>query len=288
MRKFLRDLYTILKLFSLDPRRDIPLLRGLRQYFRDWRILMRQQRQSSIVFPMGRLRPYLGEKDAESGVANGHYFHQDLLVARRIFQRRPARHVDVGSRIDGFVAHVASFRRIDVLDFRLLNSLIPNVFFLQCDMMGVIPQPFLECCDSLSCLHALEHFGLGRYGDKIEFDGYLTGLENLEKILAPGGILYLSVPIGLQRIEYNAHRVFSTSYLWPLLAGKFRIVGFSYVDDAGDLQENVPFSEQAVAENFQCRFGCGIFELEKAADSGGRKKKKTARIIEILGTYSVP
>jgi SAM-dependent methyltransferase len=274
MKKILRDLYTIVKLFSLDPRRDIVLLQKLRQYFRDGQTLKRQQQQSELVFPFGRLRPFLEEKYAESGIASGHYFHQDLLVARKIFQRRPVRHIDVGSRIDGFVAHVASFRRIDVLDVRPLNSLVPNVRFMQCDVMGAIPAPFLECCDSLSCLHTLEHFGLGRYGDRIQFDGYLTGLDNLEKILAPGGILYLSVPIGPQRIEYNAQRVFSTSYLWQILTGRFRIIGFSFVDDAGDLRENVPVDEQAVAENFHCRFGCGIFELKKPPNRAGRKKTK--------------
>ncbi|HEY5118610.1 MAG TPA: DUF268 domain-containing protein [Anaerolineales bacterium] len=274
MKKFLRDLYTIVKLFSLNPRRDIVLLRELRQYFRDEEILKRQQRQSAIVFPFGRLRPFLNEKYMESGVASGHYFHQDLLVARRIFQCRPARHVDVGSRIDGFVAHVASFRRIDVLDVRPLNSLIPNVQFIQCDVMGSIPALFLECCDSLSCLHTLEHFGLGRYGDRIQFDGYLTGLDNLQKILAPGGILYLSVPIGVQRIEYNAQRVFSTSYLWQILSKRFKIIGFSFVDDAGDLQENVSVDEQAIGENFHSRFGCGIFELMKPPIHASWKKSK--------------
>lgn len=195
-------------------------------------------------------------------------------MARRIFQRRPACHVDVGLRIDGFVAHVVSFRRIDVLDVRLLHTRIPNVRFWQCDMLGVVPKPFLERCDSLSCLHALEHFGLGRYGGRIQFDGYLTGMENLEKIPTPGGILYLSVPIGPQRIEYNAQRVFSTSSLWQILMGRFKIVGFSYVNDAGDLNENVWIDPRAIVENFSCRFGCSIFELEKPGKSAGRKKPR--------------
>jgi len=50
------------------------------------------------------------------GDASGHYFHQDLIVARRIFERDPRKHVDVGSRIDGFVAHLAVFRQVEVID----------------------------------------------------------------------------------------------------------------------------------------------------------------------------
>ena len=37
------------------------------------------------------------------------YFHQDFVVARKIFERNPRLHIDVGSRVDGFVAHVATF-----------------------------------------------------------------------------------------------------------------------------------------------------------------------------------
>lgn len=37
---------------------------------------------------------------------------------KHIFDSSPQRHLDVGSRIDGFVAHVASFREIEVIDIR--------------------------------------------------------------------------------------------------------------------------------------------------------------------------
>ena len=49
--------------------------------------------------------------------------------------------------------------------------------------------------DSVSCLHALEHFGLGRYGDKIEPKGHKYGIQNFSDIMVKNGILYLSVPI---------------------------------------------------------------------------------------------
>jgi hypothetical protein len=63
-------------------------------------------------------------------------------------------------------------------------------------------------CDSLSCLHALEHFGLGRYGDPVNPNGYRQGLENLATLLRPGGTFYLSIPIGYERVEFNANWVF--------------------------------------------------------------------------------
>jgi len=68
----------------------------------------------------------------------------------------------------------------------------------------------------------MEHFGLGRYGDPVNYDGYLLGLNNLYQILKIGGKLYFSVPIGPQRIEFDAHRVFSLSYLLELFYGKYK------------------------------------------------------------------
>src|SRR5208283_2551263 len=109
------------------------------------------------------------------------------------------------SRIDGFVAHVASFRSLIVLDLRPISTQIRNIEFMQADLMKPIPDSLVELCDSLSCLHVLEHFGLGRYGDTIKYDGYVLGLDNLHRILRKGGKLYLSVPIGPQRIEFDAH-----------------------------------------------------------------------------------
>lgn len=233
------------------------------QFLRDYRELRRQQKASKVEFPFGELYPCLDDRKASSGSAKGHYFHQDLLAARRIFAHAPRLHVDVGSRVDGFVAHVAAFREIEVFDVRPLDSNIPNVRFRQVDMMAPLP-PSLACyCDSLSCLHALEHFGLGRYGDRVDFEGHLKGLANLKAVLAPGGRLYLSVPIGPQRIEFNAHRVFSLSTLFSLVSD-MTLERFSYVDDRGDLHENVAAAPADVAANFGCRYGCGILELTKA------------------------
>jgi hypothetical protein len=64
---------------------------------------------------------------------SGHYFHQELLIARGVYERNPVRHTDVGSRIDGFVAHVASFRRIEIVNLRPFPHKITNIEFIQLD-----------------------------------------------------------------------------------------------------------------------------------------------------------
>ena len=200
------------------------------------------------LFPFGKPFPCLKDRFTQSGEAKGHYFHQDLLVARRIFANNPKLHVDIGSRIDGFVAHVATFRLIEIIDIRPLSSTIPNVKFIQADLMDNMDEKLINYCDSLSSLHALEHFGLGRYGDPVNYDGYLDGLTNMSTILQTGGKFYFSVPIGPQRIEFNAHRVFSIDYLMELFNGKYRIDKFSFIDDKGDEKTYIYLKDDSTME----------------------------------------
>jgi hypothetical protein len=233
---------------------------GIPFFIRDWWVLKRQMKDQS--FPFGRLFPCLTERFGSSGNGSSIYFLQDLFVANRVFVNNPKVHIDVGSRIDGFVAHVAAFRKVQVFDIRPLGNEIQNVEFVQTDMMSELPSELCGCCDSLSCLHAIEHFGLGRYGDPVCWDGHLRGLNNLTNILKMGGKLYFSVPIGAQRIEFNAHRVFAIQWLLDYFSKNYRLDQFSYIDH-GRLYSNVALTEGNVVENCGCVYGCGIFELTK-------------------------
>ena len=151
--------------------------------------------------------PILNEWNLESA-SLGEYFWQDLFVAKQIINENPARHIDVGSRVDGFIAHLACIRPVEVFDIRPLSAKIENVSFNQWDIMN--PDPELTgVADCVSCLHTLEHIGLGRYGDPIDPDGWRKGLSSLASLVKREGGVWLSVPIGMQRVEFNAHRVFA-------------------------------------------------------------------------------
>ena len=122
----------------------------------------------------------LSDYEDVAGNAKGHYFHQDLLIANFIFEAKPKRHIDIGSRIDGFVSAVASYREIEVIDIRPLEkSVHKNIIFRKDDFMN---SNLKEQTDSVSCLHAVEHFGLGRYGDTIDCNGHIKGINNLVEI----------------------------------------------------------------------------------------------------------
>lgn len=261
LKSYLRTLHNWVSISGFNPMTTWNTIRGLPFYFSDLRTLRSQRKQSAKPFKLGPAFICVGEKFAEGGVAKGHYFHQDLLVAQRIHSHAPVRHVDVGSRVDGFVAHVAAFRPVEVMDIRPLQSKSRNISFLQGDLMRALSPELVACTDSLSCLHALEHFGLGRYGDPIDHDGYLKGYANLAQMVRPGGRLYLSTPVGPQRIEFNSHRVFTFQTLLDMVNPHFRLDRMSYVDDDGDLHDDVNPQSPSVASDFGCRYGCGILEL---------------------------
>lgn len=263
MKGFAKYCYTILQAFGFNPRTTYHAIKGIPVYFRNRKLIKQQSRLSHVSFLFGKPFPCLHDRFAQSGVAQGHYFHQDLRVAQQVFKNKPIKHVDVGSRIDGFVAHVAAYRPIEVIDIRPLNTKIDNMQFIQLDFMRSLPSIYHEYTDSISCLHALEHFGLGRYGDPIDFEGHIKGLNNLTTMLKPGGTLYLSVPIGNQRIEFDAHRVFSINTVLELTKDHYTLLTFSYIDDLGNFHKNMTLTEDKINNNFFCQYGCGVFTLKK-------------------------
>ena len=260
-RRILRGVLPLLNLFGFNPIILITNLRGIPFFIKDLIILKKKIKNNEKTFRITKLYPMLNDRFNDSGTASGHYFHQDLIIARRIFLNNPARHVDIGSRVDGFVAHVASYREIEVFDIRPFHNKIDNIKFIQANLTGDLN--IIDYTDSISSLHAIEHFGLGRYGDPIDPYGHIRGLNNIYKLLKNGGKFYFSIPIGKQRIEFNAHRVFSVEYILSLLGRAYKIDRFSYVNDKGDLFDGVPLMDKDIELNYGCNYGCGIFEMTK-------------------------
>lgn len=264
MKNIIKKIYYFLLTLGLNPLIVYYRIKYLPTFIRQYWALKKQAKKSKIKFPFATINMCVntGNND-QGGIAKGHYFHQDLLVARKIFKNNPEKHIDIGSRVDGFVAHIASFREVEIFDIRSIDSNIKGIKCIQADLMD-LDSNLINYCDSISSLHAIEHFGLGRYGDKLDFEGYLKGLDNIYQILKKTGHFYFSVPIGKQRIEFNAHRVFSINYLLELLENKYTIINFSYVDDKGDLFENISLEDPKEKEdNYGCFYGCGIFDLVK-------------------------
>jgi SAM-dependent methyltransferase len=264
MKKKIKKIEKKLIKFGFDFRKFFKALKKENKqdwFYKDLEELTKQK-GADETFPITKMFPILHEREEAGGTMRGAYFHQDLYVAKLIYHAKPNKHLDIGSRTDGFVAHVASFREIELIDFRAIKSKISNITFRQADLMK-LPKDLINYCDSISSLHAIEHFGLGRYGDPVDYFGYLKAIDNITKILKKDGVFYFSVPMGPQRIEFNAHRVFSIKYLLEILSDNFEIKTFSYVNDKGELFENQELTKESVNNNFNCIYGCAIFTLLK-------------------------
>lgn len=191
----------------------------------------------------------------------GHYFIQDLCVAQKIYENKPESHYDIGSRIDGFVAHVASFMPITLLDIRPMGNIAKNINFIQADLMAA-DFSLNEKISSISCLHVIEHFGLGRYGDKVDINGHIKGFENIIKLVEKKGIIYISFPIAeIDRVEFNAHRVFNQKSIfdWSNLVKELLLLQFDYIDDKGSLYVNHDIDEMIK----DIKYGVGIYTFQK-------------------------
>ncbi len=254
------NLTSWLKAFGIDPRKFINASRGLPRYLKAGKCL-RSEVPSGFIWSDSL--PILDEWDATNG-SLGAYFFQDQLVARWIYKAAPERHYDVGSRLDGFIGSLSVFREVDAIDLRKQPATVRNVNFHQLDLMEELPPEWTGIADSLSCLHTIEHFGLGRYGDSVDPLGHIKGLDQLKKLVAPGGIIYLSTPVGPQRIVYNAHRVFNISTLREWFADGWVIERSAIIDDECQIHEDVFHHDTAPYGYPDCNLGVGIIAARKS------------------------
>ena len=245
-------------LTGLAPRTLPRTIRSLPFFLRSILQYKRMNPRPTFQITLGDLFPILTDWGDSAGSIGGHYFHQDLWAARKIRDRTPERHIDIGSRIDGFITHLLVFMPVTVVDIRPMTSSVSGLTFFQDDATELARFPS-GSIDSLSTLNVAEHFGLGRYSDPIDPDACFKFMKSLERVLAPNGRLYFSVPCGRERVEFNAHRVFAPQTILESFPG-LQLVSFSAVGDDGNFYENA--DPVAVAKS---EFSCGLFEFTKAA-----------------------
>lgn len=206
------------------------------------------------------LKPCLHDSADYASSQLAEYFYQDLFVAQKVFKENPKTLADVGSRVDGYVSNVASFREITVIDIRKLPNNISNVKYLEQDITKNIESS--KSFDMVTCLHALEHFGLGRYGDPIIDNAVELGIKGLTSLLKKDGKLIISTPTGKERIEFNANWVFDAKKLCNIfdsLALELRnIYQFNPINKAFDIVDINNINHMSNIE-----YALTIFELYK-------------------------
>jgi hypothetical protein len=205
------------------------------------------------------LWPIVTDKYDPAG-AIGNYFWQDLWAARLIIRSRIKNHFDIGSRLDGFIAHLlAAGIDVTMIDIRKFPGKVENLHTVVDDATSLC-QIQDESIESMSALCSLEHFGLGRYGDPVDPEACFKCFANIQKKLKKSGRLYISIPIGNERVEFNAHRVFYASTIIDCF-NKLHLEEFSCVSQ-DKIEYNVDIHKyDEDSHNGEWRYG--LFSFKK-------------------------
>lgn len=182
-------------------------------FARQYRVFRRLNRGSPFALRGRDIYPWLTDRTAVTPV-EPIYFLQDAWFARKIAEQRPAGHVDVASSARS-MALIAQFVPVTMVDIRPVEIELAGFTFVRGSVLAL---PFADgSLASVSSLCVIEHIGLGRYGDPLDSRGSEKAAAELGRVLAPGGQLYVSVPVDAAcKIYFNAHRAFTRDYLLSL------------------------------------------------------------------------
>ena len=203
-------------------------------------------------------QPRLGDR-TETTDFDRHYVYHTAWAARVLAKTRPSKHVDISSSLY-FVTGASAFVPIEFYDFRPADLRLSNLDSRFADLMAL---PFGDRqVASLSCMHVVEHVGLGRYGDPLDPDGDIKAMRELQRVVAPDGSLLFVTPVGRPQIRFNAHRIYAYDQIRDAFS-ELRIEEFSLVPDHpvdGGLIEN---ADPAIVSNQ--RYACGCFWFRRPA-----------------------
>lgn len=186
-----------------------------------------------------------------------HYVYHTAWAARLLAQMRPTLHVDIGSYLY-FATLVSAFIPIRFYDYRPAQVVLPA---LESGFTNLLALPFEDgSVVSLSCMHVVEHVGLGRYGDALDPDGDLKAMKELARVLAPAGNLLFVVPVGEARVMFNAHRIYSYQQVVDAFS-TLELRSFTLIPELGPNGLVPGASPERVAVE---RYGCGCFWFHRS------------------------
>ncbi|TDG35299.1 DUF268 domain-containing protein [Pedobacter changchengzhani] len=216
----------------------------------------KEQLLSSRSLKIERLIPFLNDKTSNTSF-DPHYIYHPAWAARILAKTRPAFHIDISSTVS-FCSIVSAFIPVRFYDYRPAKIQLSELAMGKADLMAL---PFADnSVESISCMHTVEHIGLGRYGDPIDYDGDIKAMKELARVLAPAGNLLFVVPVGFRRIEFNAHRIYQYEDIIETFPS-LEIVEFSLVPD--DYEDKGLILNATKSEVNAQAWGCGCFWFTK-------------------------
>lgn len=185
---------------------------------KQWLEFVNQSYAQGLLSPKLEDRIPVLDEDTNWTHADWDYVLHTNWAARYLAKVKPLRHVDIGSYSYFSTLCSAFVPRFEFYDVRPLGFDIP---VLKCDSANLTDLHFEnDSIKSLSCLHVLEHIGLGRYGDKLDAEGHIKAAKELARVLAPNGQLLIVLPMNEKpRINFNAHRILNFKQATELFAG---------------------------------------------------------------------
>lgn len=221
-----------------------------------------KKRDTTHRFPMriADLYPIKGEKTATTEF-DRHYVYHPAWAVRVVKEINPPFHIDISSTLH-FCSMLSAFIPVKFYDYRPAELALSGLETHKGDLMHL---PFeSKSVKSISCMHTIEHIGLGRYGDPIDPDGDKKAVNELKRVVAPGGSLLIVVPLGIPRIEYNAHRIYSYDILTKLvLDNDFVLHEYAYIPQR---TSEGPIKRNAKPEDGKdSYYACGCFWFKRKA-----------------------
>lgn len=231
------------------------------KYLRHFLTFRRLSRSTTCDLPIRWRDQYPCLSDETSTTPfDRHYVYHTAWAARVLAREMPSMHVDISSSLY-FVTNLSAFIPVHFYDFRPADIALSN---LTSDRADVCNLPFPDASvRSLSCMHVVEHIGLGRYGDPLEPLGDRKAMRELQRVLAADGLLLFVVPIGAPRICFNAHRIYAYEDILNEFS-ELTLVEFALIrDDAegGGLLNNPPGEIMARQD-----YGCGCFLFTRCSN----------------------
>lgn len=189
-----------------------------------------------------------------------HYIYHTSWAARYIKQNNINHHTDISSTLF-FSGVVSAFCKIDFYDYRPANLILSNLTSKSADLCNLFFED--NSVKSLSCMHTIEHVGLGRYGDPYDYDGDLKAIKELARVLAKDGNLLFVVPIGNKaRIQFNAHRIYTKNQVIEYFKNEgLKLKEFTLIPEKEE-DGGLVFNPSQELLNTQ-RYGCGCFIFTK-------------------------
>jgi hypothetical protein len=225
------------------------------RFFGYWREYFRFKRLNKKRGPVkfSQAYPCLNDKISYTPFDH-HYTYHPAWAARILAATRPDEHVDLSSILH-FGTMLSAFIPVKFYDYRPASIVLPGYKSGFADLKKL---PFGDnSIISLSCMHTVEHIGLGRYGDELDSTGDIKAIKEMKRVLKPGGDLLLVTPVGKPAVYFNAHRVYSYEQIMEYFAD-LCLQEFSLIPDKGGLVEKADPSLVKEQE-----YGCGCFWFKK-------------------------